>query len=263
MAFSFSFFAPPSTGDLYPEAGVELTGDPLHAQEDFLLLTQSAESHAPLVEPKMPPPITAGLAALAVQQSTAEPLAPPSRKLANYMTPGPAIAASLALAAQATGPVSTSPPPVPPPSAPPSSSHYSTMPGILGRDLAQLRMDLEREIEQVRQDLFGAAMGVSALKDRIDDLEASTTSSPPATPAQAEAPHLSSAEIERLVTAWLNVHLTRHVQEAVQQTLDQALQQTISTLSTCEFFRMPVQYPGISSDHLLSQAPQVISTSQS
>ncbi|SKA79691.1 hypothetical protein SAMN02745166_00530 [Prosthecobacter debontii] len=275
MAFSFSFFAPPSTGDLYPvtaenEQASEEPKAPVTAptvidwtQYEELLGLMEQPTSAAVQEPELPlsqppAPLTAGLAALAVQQSTAEPLAmaPPSRKLGS-LTPGPAIAASLALAAQASGPVHPPPQALTSTPSPSTSTPFNHLHGLQSHELAQLRLDLEREIEQVRQDLFGAAMGVSALKDRIDGLESHVAKSP------AQDPGLTSGEIERLVKAWLNAHLPSHLKEPVKKTLDQALQETINTLSSSEFFRLPVRCPGFSPDSLLSQAPQVISSSRS
>ena len=206
-----------------------------------------------LHEPPSPTPMTGGLAAMAVKQSTSEPLAPPSRRLSSYMAPGSALAAGLALAAHSPGGM-PSPMEGPPPGAP-AASHFNAVQSLQSRDLAQLRMDLEREIEQVRQDLFGAAMGVSALKDRLDDLETTVGKAPAASAA------FSPAEVEQLVRSWLDAHLPPFVQQAVRGTLDQALEQTVSSLSSTEFFRMPVHTPGLTADLILSQAPQILSSS--
>lgn len=122
------------------------------------------------------------------------------------------------------------------------------------QDVAQLRLDLEAEVAQVRQDLFSAAMGVSALKDRLDDLESSSGQGQPFSPA------LSQHDIDRLVRAWLDIHLPSYVEQSVQKSLNQALQQTVATLSSSEFFRMPVHMAGQFSDPQLSRAPQILSS---
>ncbi len=244
-------------------------------------------------------PATGGLAAMAVQQSVSGPLAPPARRLA-----GPAIAASLALATQ-------TPPAMPPPverpqPASPAANHFQAMQGLQSRDLAQLRVELEAEIEQVRHDLFGAAMGVSTLKDRLDEMEAApekVQAAPP--PAPAELPpeeisrqvqawlaanlasvveqavqtrleqvpekaapppapfEVSPEEISQQVQTWLTTNLPSAVEQAVQRSLDQAMQHTLATLSSSEFFRLPVCNPGLMHEMTLSQAPQILSTSQS
>ena len=251
MAFSFSFFDQPSPGDPTPlpdsasprEAGIE-KADPLPWMQHEEMTAHSSTVAGP---------VTGGLAALAVQQSTAVPLAPPSRKLASYMPPGSAIAAGFAIAAQASAGMPSEPLSNPPVSAP-VASHFNAVQSLQGRDLAQLRMDLEREIEQVRQDLFGAAMGVSALKDRLDDLE--TTVARPL----ASSPAFSASEVELLMRHWLDVHLPPFIHQAVQRTLDQALEQTVASLSSTEFFRMPVHAPGLPADAFLSQAPQILSS---
>ncbi|MEN3941505.1 hypothetical protein WJU23_09450 [Prosthecobacter sp. SYSU 5D2] len=254
MPFPFSFFgdASPDESFLGPVAAPsDVEGinkaDPLPWMEhEQIQMHQASQAQASM---------TGGLAALAVQQSTSAPLAPPSRRLADYMAPGSAIAASLALAAQ--GPGSMPAPMEIPPSSPPPASHFNAVQSLQSRDLAQLRMDLEREIEQVRQDLFGAAMGVSALKDRLDDLE--TTAVKPPAPAAAFSP----AEAEMLIRSWLDSHLPSYLQQAVQHSLDRALQHTVSTLSSTEFFRMPVHTSGLNAERILSQAPQILSSSLS
>jgi len=253
MAFSFSFFSSPSSGTSSPESE-EFAGIIGAKISDPRLWTQPQETAEQLQVSSLPP-ATGGLAAMAVQQSTSGPLAPPSRRINHGLTPGPAIAASLALAAQASA--QSQPIPMEMPPSAPATHHYNAQQSLSNRDLAQLRLDLEAEIEQVRQDLFGAAMGVSALKDRIDGLEAMTAKEP------ATVPPLSPAEVERLVRDWLDAHLPSQVETAIQSTLDQALQQTISSLSSSEFFRMPVHTPGLNPDKLLSQAPQILSTSLS
>lgn len=204
-------------------------------------------------EPMTPPPVSTGLAALAVQQSTSSPLAPPSRKLANYVPPAPAIAAA-GLAFVSHAPNSVEPPrqPQPSPVSAPSNHHFHAVQTLQHQDVAQLRLDLEAEISQVRQDLFSAAMGVSALKDRLDGQEA--------VPGQPYTPALSQHDIDRLVRAWLDIHLPSYVEQSVQKSLDQALQQTVATLSSSEFFRMPVHLAGQFSDPQLSRAPQILSS---
>lgn len=251
MAFSFSFFDQPSPGDPAPLPDPVSPGGTGIEKADPLPWMQHEEMLGLASTPVAP--VTGGLAALAVQQSTSVPLAPPSRKLTSYMPPGSAIAAGFAIAAQASAGMPSEPMSNPPVSAP-VASHFNAVQSLQGRDLAQLRMDLEREIEQVRQDLFGAAMGVSALKDRLDDLE--TTVAKPL----AAAPAFSAAEVEQIIRNWLDVSLPPYIGQAVQRTLDQALEQTISSLSSTEFFRMPVHTPGFKADAVLSQAPQILSS---
>jgi len=270
MAFAFSFFSEHSSGDYPLELVAETTGSiaqqeqPAASALSWVLNERvpdpkehvpTAHEHVPLTQE--PVPVATGLAAMAVQQSASTLLSPPSRRLSGYMTPGSAIAASLALAAQ-PAPASLpelprqTEPPVP---SAPATNHYQSIQNLQNRDLAQLRMDLEAEIEQVRQDLFGAAMGVSALKDRIDGLESTVEKKP------APVPAFSKAEVEHLVRDWLETHLPPKVEQAVQEGLDQAVQQTISTLSSSEFFRMPVHTPGLNPATLLSQAPHILSSS--
>lgn len=255
MAFPFSFPDQPSSGALLP-LEMDLSGQTgLNQAYPVPWATYEAEIQTTHVSAA---PMTGGLAALAVQQSNTGPLlAPPSRRLSSYMAPGPAIAASLALAAQGSGGL---PPKIedPLPSAP-ATSHYSTVQSLQSRELAELRMELEKEMEQLRQDLFGAAMGVSALKDRMDNLE-SAVLHPPAPPP---APGLSPSDVETLIRGWLDDHLPVCVGHAVQSNLDQAFQQTVARLTSTEFFRMSGPAPGLPPEQVFSQPPLILSTSLS
>ncbi|TDU68118.1 hypothetical protein EI77_03235 [Prosthecobacter fusiformis] len=257
MPFSFSFIDQLSSGDPLPDPAAMIYGatGPVPDPSPWIVHEEPVQQiHREPIE--LPMPCSGGLAALAVEQSVSAPLAPPSRKLASYMAPGPAIAASLALAAQS--PTGVSIQGETPQQAPSVASHFNAVQSLQSRDLAQLRLDLEREIEQVRQDLFGAAMGVSALKDRLDDLESTVVSRPPVATSA-----FSTAEVELLVRGWLDDHLPPYVEQAVKNTLDQAVQQTVSALSSSEFFRMPVHTPGLTPETILSQAPQILSSTLS
>lgn len=195
-------------------------------------------------------PVVTGLAAMVVQQSTSGPLAPPSRKLASYAAPSSAIAASLAMAA----PIAVAP------YAPvenekiiaPAKPHFNAVQSLQTRELSELRMDLEKEIESVRQDLFGAAMGVSALKDRLEDLEQLMAKKP----VSAQP----SLDVESAIRAWLDTNLPSYVEAAAQRILDSALAQTVASLSSHEFFRLPGHLPDLVPEVVFSQPPHILST---
>ncbi len=71
--------------------------------------------------------------------------------------------------------------------------------------------ELEKEIEQVRNDLFGAVMGVSALKDRLDGLEQQVAALPPPAPS-LDVP--TRTEIESWAAHWLDQHLGAAMEDA-------------------------------------------------
>lgn len=117
--------------------------------------------------------------------------------------------------------------------------------------LEEVREALQEEINQVRNDLFGAVMGVSALKDRLDDLETTTTQNLP-----APSPPIDRAEIESWISAWLEAHLPAALDRALFRLEDK----THGTLSTTTWFRQPVHIPSADRHTFLSQPPVVIAS---
>ncbi len=248
MSFSFSFFSQRHQAAPRPEVAeesVEKLDQPMDAPMNW------GAAEPTTAPPEETPAPTTGLAALAVQQCSGL-LAPPPRRMPSYMTPGPAIAASLALAAHAPAHRSA-PVEAPPAQTAPAANHFSAVQSLQSRDLAQMRVELDAELEQMRQDLFGAAMGVSTLKDRLDGLESSLDKKP-----SAPEP-ISASDMEILVQNWLETHLNARVEQAVQASLDQAVQQTVSQLSSHAFFRLTAPLPGFDAETFLSQPPQILS----
>ncbi|MBB5037681.1 hypothetical protein [Prosthecobacter dejongeii] len=251
MSFSFSFFSQRHQAAPRPEVvgeAVEKQDVPMNAPVNWGATEQPLIAAAPEEMPAAP---TTGLAALAVQQCSGL-LAPPPRRMPSYMTPGPAIAASLALAAHTPAPRSV-PVEAPPAQTAPAANHFSAVQSLQSRDLAQMRVELDAELKQMRQDLFGAAMGVSTLKDRLDGLESSLDKKP-----SAPEP-ISAGDMEILVQNWLETHLNARVEQAVKASLDQAVQQTVSQLSSHTFFRLTAPLPGFDAETFLSQPPQILS----
>lgn len=242
MFSSFSFFGRQGRGDSPSVSDAPPLGEALEETKWPEKMTSPAEGFEV-------PPVT-GLAAMVVQQSTSGPLAPPSRKLASYVAPTSAIAASLAMAA----PIIAAPqPPLESEKiTAPAKPHFNTVPILQTRELSELRMDLEKEIESVRQDLFGAAMGVSALKDRLEDLEQLMAKKPAASE--------SSPDVENVIQAWLDTHLSSYVEAAVQRTLAAALEKTVASLSSHEFFRLPGHLPDLVPEVVFSQPPHILSS---
>jgi hypothetical protein len=120
-----------------------------------------------------------------------------------------------------------------------------------------LREELHEEINQVRNDLFGAVMGVSALKDRLDDLETSFLHS--AAPAAAPpAPSIDRVEIESWISAWLETHLPTALDRALARLEEKTHSSTI--MSTTTWFRQPVHFQSPDRHTLLTQAPIVIAS---
>ncbi|WP_146854246.1 hypothetical protein [Brevifollis gellanilyticus] len=121
------------------------------------------------------------------------------------------------------------------------------------------RQELQDEIEQVKNDLFGAVMGVSALKDRLDGLEAQlsriqTAPLIPAPPVVVPAAGPSRSEVESLISSWMETHLSA----AVERFMTASQKQMMSSLSTLAFFRAATPLGGTDRQSFLAQPPVVL-----
>lgn len=202
-----------------------------------------------------PPPQSipaSGLLSMVVEPE--EPMIPPNQRL--FPEANAQGSTSAARSAQPAHPASSAPSLWPtggtvPPTPTPLPGSWS--PGqITSREIAQLRMEMREEIEQVKNDLFGAAMGVSALKDRLDGLEAQVAK------ASEKPPGPPSPTLEDL-QAWITQRVEQAVQAAVERALEAVNQRADSTLSSSDFYRMPVRVrpPDRPS---LSEAPMILSS---
>ena len=99
---------------------------------------------------------------------------------------------------------------VPPPS---SSQQPATKPSAVGHDLPA-------QIEQLRNDIFGIAMNVSALNDRLDRLEQRL---PPA----GQSAQAGIATLRGEIEAWLENHL----HAAVEHCMHKIISRTNSSVS--------------------------------
>lgn len=179
-----------------------------------------------------------GLAALAVHQSGTE--APPI----NRRPP------SQSLPTMSPFPVEV---PVSAREALPAPGHWSSANEIKTSEAYEgLRQELRGEIEEVKSDLFGAAMGVSALKDRLDGLESQMSQKQP--PAQEQP---SRQDIESWMSAWMDEHLPAALECAVTA----AQQRTLGTMSTQAWFRQPVTFPPADRLNFLAQPPVILTSS--
>jgi|GEM_PF-1185963 len=213
----------------------------------------------PLLEPHSLPTLEAtrpasGLAALAMTEAAVPTPPPPNRRLTTLPPPGPAVAASLARAAQAPG---TQTKGAAVPTTPEEDWNLSQ---VAGRATALLRQEMQGEMDQVKSDLFGAAMGVSALKDRLDGLEALVIQA--AVQPNKTPPPPTREDVSAWAQEWLDARLPAAVEAAVQRVLAQTAQQATAALSSAEFFRIPVRpRPPGHLCSLLDQPPLILSTS--
>ncbi len=118
----------------------------------------------------------------------------------------------------------------------------------------EVRQDLHGEIEEVKNDLFGAVMGVSALKDRLDGLEEQINRILTATQTSATAPP-SKLEVEPIIKSWLDDHLP----EAFERMLESAQQRMLGTQGAA-FFRSSISLSEVDRQNLLSQPPVILNS---
>ena len=137
-----------------------------------------------------------------------------------------------------------------------ASGHWAMTNESLSPDAAfnGVRLELKGEIEQVKGDLFGAAMGVSALKDRLDGLESQMTQKQ-AYPAPTQSPP-TREDIESWVAAWLDVHLP----PALDRAASASQQNALGALSTQTWFRQPVTFPPADRHTFLAQPPTILAS---
>lgn len=182
-------------------------------------LTKSEPPHLPQPERL---PTTCGLAAMVLSQSDIS--APPLNK---RLSPPP-------LAAIAPEPVR-------------SVESSSPSPGVSTPTTVEvdaLKQEFQTEIEQVKNDLFGAVMGVSALKDRLDGIESQVQQT------TAEPPFPSRSELETWMSCWLETHLG----EALERTLGPIL----GKFSTQGLLRTPLSHAELQAS--LSQPPVILTS---
>lgn len=120
-------------------------------------------------------------------------------------------------------------------------------PPPLESSVETLRGDMLNEIEQVKNDLFGAVMGVSALKDRLDGLEQQVATLPPPPPA-ADIP--GRPEVEQWTTGWLAEHL--------EPSLERALVPLLEKIALKSKLRLP--FTPADAATALSQPPVILTT---
>ncbi|MCA1964371.1 MAG: hypothetical protein LDL31_10540 [Prosthecobacter sp.] len=170
------------------------TRTPLPAEDSEAANLQSQEP-PPLV--RLPEPKVArgaGIAAVAVSQSSQQ--APPLNSKGAFPA---AVKAEM-----------TKPTPEIEPQAPSKEA------------LETLRTEIMGEIEQVKNDLFGAVMGVSALKDRLDGLEQQVAALPP--PPVVDVP--SRQEVEQWSATWLGGELEPALERALVPLLEKIAQKS-------------------------------------
>ena len=118
-----------------------------------------------------------------------------------------------------------------------------------------LREELHHEIEQVKNDLFGAVMGVSALKDRLDGLESQLTQIQSAPSAEA-----SSTAVRAEITNWMRGWLEEHLPTALERALSTAQERTLGTLSTTAYFRMTSPLSDADRQSFLNHPPVILTS---
>ncbi len=284
MPLAFSFFsskrhAPPSSGVVSADADIPSSGeDELHIEsssEAFPSQRPFPKNAASRVPPPLPGAISPfidheievadtmilptksatphksdswlpdkrearGLAALAVDQSSVE--APPLNRRSTPQN-APVVSPFPVEIAETTR------------GATPVSSHWQTTSELIIPETSEaLRLELRGEIEQVKGDLFGAAMGVSALKDRLDGLESQMTQK------QAAASPTHSQTSREAIESWIAAWFDEHLPAALDRAVTDAQTKSLGSLSTQTWFRQPVSFPAADRHTFLSQPPLILAS---
>lgn len=187
--------------------------------EETVFLSKPQPPPLPLLERR---PSTCGLAAMVLSQSDIS--APPLNK---RLSPPP-------LAAISPEPVRS----VESSSPTPGTSAPTTV------EVDALKQEFQAEIEQVKNDLFGAVMGVSALKDRLDGIESLVQQ----TTAEPHFP--SRSELETWMSSWLETHLG--------EVLERTLGTVLGKFSTQGLLRTPLTQTELQAS--LSQPPVILTS---
>ena len=120
----------------------------------------------------------------------------------------------------------------------PSASAPTTL------EVDALKQEFQAEIEQVKNDLFGAVMGVSALKDRLDGIESQVQQ----TTVQPNFP--SRSELETWMSSWLETHLS--------EVLERTLGSVLGKFSSQGLLRTPLTQTELQAS--LSQPPVILTS---
>lgn len=194
-----------------------------------------------------------GLAALAVHQSERE--APPLNRRP-VTSPFPTAAPDLGVALTSLQEVAVFPSAMACPAVAQGGEAAASPPlsGPLTPDPDAMCQQLQEEIEQVKNDLFGAVMGVSALKDRLDGLEAQFSQRQTTVPQVITAPPTSRLEVESWVNSWMEVHLPA----ALDRAFSASQERIMASLSTQAFFRTAAPLSGTERQSFLAQPPVIL-----
>lgn len=142
-----------------------------------------------------------------------------------------------------------SPPPLAATAPEPARSHESSSlpPGASAPTTVEvdaLKQEFQAEIEQVKNDLFGAVMGVSALKDRLDGIETQVQQT------TVEPIFPSRSELETWMSSWLETHLG--------EVLERTLGAVLGKFSTQGLLRTPLTQTELQAS--LSQPPVILTS---
>lgn len=214
----FPIHSPISGSDLLPPQGQQFSHGQIGKEQTVF---PTKPTPPPLPQPERRPS-TCGLAAMVLSQSDIS--APPLNKR-------------------------LSPPPLAAISPEPVRSHESSnlLPSTSAPTTVEvdaLKQEFQAEIEQVKNDLFGAVMGVSALKDRLDGIESQVQQ----TTVQPNFP--SRSELETWMSSWLETHLS--------EVLERTLGSVLGKFSSQGLLRTPLSHAELQAT--LSQPPVILTS---
>lgn len=114
---------------------------------------------------------------------------------------------------------------------------------------------LQSDVEEMKNDLFGAVMGVSALKDRLDSLETLLLRLENAVNQHLTSPHPAPVSQEQ-VQQWLGEWLDDHLEARLKGSIESHLQ----SLSSPRYFRLGTTTPSHTRTTALTHAPVILDT---
>ncbi len=124
--------------------------------------------------------------------------------------------------------------------------------------LAELKEKISADVAEVKNDIFGAVMGVSALKDRLDGVEGDV-----AAMAKKSVAIPSQEALQAWMQGWIESNLSRIIEEAVSKALETAVPPETQPHWSSRLSGWSASVPLPDAGTLFCQPPVILSSSRS